>query len=142
MQLQADMGKVMAALAEAIYLKSGLEIRVREAMRMRIAQINQCQACLNFRFPELEAAGINKDFYAAVSDWKNTQALDEKEKLAIDFSERFINDHLNINDDFFAQLKQHFSDTEIYEMSATIAGLLANRRILQVLQIDQSCAIN
>lgn len=77
-----------------------------------------------------------------MSDWKNTQALDEKEKLAIDFSERFINDHLNINDDFFAQLKQHFSDTEIYEMSTTIAGLLANRRILQVLQIDQSCAIN
>lgn len=36
MQLQADMGKVMAALAEAIYLKSGLKIRVREAMRMRI----------------------------------------------------------------------------------------------------------
>lgn len=141
LKLQPAMGNAMAVLADAIYSKSGLDIRVREAIRMRIAQINQCQICLNFRFPELEAAGINESFYSAVADWKKSNLLNDSEKLGIEYAERFIFDHLNIDDTFFDRLTDSFSSKEIYEMTTTIAGLLANGRLMQVLQIEQSCAI-
>jgi alkylhydroperoxidase family enzyme len=40
--LQPDLGGAVAALSDAVYNKSVLHPRVREMVRMRIAQINDC----------------------------------------------------------------------------------------------------
>ncbi|OUS02330.1 hypothetical protein A9Q81_08775 [Gammaproteobacteria bacterium 42_54_T18] len=141
MSLQPAMGKAMATLSEAIYQKSGLDVRIREAIRMRVALLNQCQVCLHYRFPELVEAGIDETFYSEIEQWQESTTFTSEEKLAIEYAERFIGDHLAVDDDFFDALKSAFSDVEIYEMTTTIAALLANGRILQVLQVEQVCAI-
>lgn len=41
-QLAPHMGAGLAAMSEAVYEKSSLDIRVREVARMRIAQLNEC----------------------------------------------------------------------------------------------------
>lgn len=140
--LHPAMGMALAGVSAAIYEKSLLSKREREAVRMRIALINQCQICLGFRFPELQAEGINEEFYRDVSDWRASDAFSQRERLAIEYAERFATDHLNIDDAFVSRLRDHFSDAEIFDLSGVIAGLLANGRILQVLQVDQSCAID
>ena len=40
--LRPELGQPVAELSDAVYSKSGLPARVREAVRMRIAQINDC----------------------------------------------------------------------------------------------------
>jgi alkylhydroperoxidase family enzyme len=40
--LQPTLGKAVAGLSTAVYEGSSLPARVREAVRMRIAQINDC----------------------------------------------------------------------------------------------------
>ena len=40
--LRPELGEPVAALSDAVYRKSQLPARVREAVRMRIAQINDC----------------------------------------------------------------------------------------------------
>jgi AhpD family alkylhydroperoxidase len=140
--LQPDLGKALAGLSEAVYEKSMLDKRVREAVRMRIAQINQCHICLDYRFPELQALGIDEAFYAAVSDWRNATVFSEKEKIAIEFAEKFLLDHLSMDDTFFSRVQQHFTSEDIFDLSAVVAGLMANGRILQVLQVEQACSIN
>ncbi len=141
LSLQPSMGNAMAVLTEAIYSKSDLDIRVREAVRMRIAQLNQCHICLQFRFPELEKNGINEAFYKALDNWRDNPTFSEKEKWAIEYTERFILDHLSIDELFMNKLKDHFSAKETFELTYTIAGLLANGRTLQVLQVDQVCSL-
>ena len=141
MQLQPAMGNAMGVLADAIYNKSSLNIRVREAVRMRIAQLNQCQICLSFRFEGLSEHGIDEAFYAQVESYQQSPIFSAAEKLSIEFAERFTQDHIGIDDAFLDQLKAHFSDTEIYELSVSIAGLIANGRVLQVLQVDQMCTL-
>ena len=141
LSLQPEMGKAMAMLSEAVYQKSGLNVRVREAIRMRVALLNQCQVCLRYRFPELIEAGVDETFYDEIEQWRESTVYSSGEKLAIEYAERFIGDHLAIDNDFFVVLKSVFSDVEIYEMTTAIAALLANGRILQVLQVEQVCAI-
>ncbi len=139
--LQPAFGKAMAGVSDAIYEKSLLDKRVREAVRMRIALINECQLCLGYRFPELQAVGVDEAFYEAVKDWRNSDVFSEKEKTAIEYAERFLLDHTNIDDAFFQRLAQYFSAAEIFDLSAVIAGLLANGRLMQVLQVEHSCAL-
>ncbi len=140
--LQPAFGKALAGLSEAIYEKSILDKRVREAVRMRIAQINQCHICLGYRFPELQAQGVDEAFYAAVGDWRHSEVFSEREKTAIEYAERFLLDHANIDDALFGRLQQHFSAAEIFDLSGVIAGLMANGRILQVLQVETSCSLS
>jgi len=40
--LRPELGQPVAELSDAVYSKSQLPARVREAVRMRIAQINDC----------------------------------------------------------------------------------------------------
>ena len=144
--LQPAIGKALAGLSQAIYEKSIIGLRVREAVRMRIAQINQCQICLAHRFPEqaddFAALHINEDFYAAIADWRDSRLLDEKEKLAVEYAERFATNHLTLDAFFFERLHLYFSDAEIFDLTAVIGGLLANGRLMQVLQVEQGvCAL-
>ncbi len=50
----------------AAYNKSILPTRVREAARMRIAQLNDCTVCLAFRADKVKAQGVGEEFYDAV----------------------------------------------------------------------------
>jgi len=137
MKIQPEMGKAMATLANAIYRESSLDLTVREAVRMRMAQINACSLCENTRFRSAKAQGISEDFYGDVENWRQADRFDERTKLALHYSEAFSDDHLSLDQEFFDTLSQHFTPVEIYELTVTIAGLLANGRTLQVLQIDQ-----
>lgn len=134
-------GKALGVYAAAIYGNIHLSMREREAVRMRIAQINQCQICLGFRFPELQAQGVTEDFYGKVTNWKSSEEFTGREKLAIEYAERFLTDHLNIDESFFVQLNAHFKPEEVFELTGIIAGLMANGRVMQVLQLNQPCAL-
>jgi alkylhydroperoxidase family enzyme len=145
--LQPALGKALAGLSEAIYSQTVVDLRVREAVRMRIAHINECLLCVGFRFPqkkeEFTAMNINEDFYAAIPQWRTSTLFSERERLAIEYAEKFAENHLSIDDNFIAGLGRYFSGAEIFALTTIIAGLMANGRILQVLQVQQdACAMH
>ena len=141
-RLAPAFAQALASYAGAIYGPVRLSMREREAVRMRIAQLNQCQICLGYRFPELEAQGVTEQFYQQVTHWRDNPFFSEREKLALDFTEKFVSDHLKLDQVAFDQLNQHFSAEEMFELTAMIAGLMANGRLMQVLQLNQSCTLN
>ena len=64
--LQPALGTAAMRLVEAAYNESILPVRVREAARMRIAQLNECTVCLAFRADKVKEQGLEEDFYCAV----------------------------------------------------------------------------
>lgn len=141
-RLSPAFGKALGASAGAIYGPIRLSMREREAVRMRIAQLNQCQICLGYRFPELQAQGVTESFYTEVANWKNSREFSARETLAIEYTERFVTDHLRIDEELFARLNAQFTPEEVFELTAIIGGLMANGRLMQVLQLNQPCGIN
>jgi alkylhydroperoxidase family enzyme len=145
--LQPALGKALAGLSEAIYSQTLVDLRVREAVRMRIAHINECLLCVGFRFPQqaeqFAAQQIDEAFYAAIPQWRTSTLFSERERLAIEYAEKFAENHLSIDDSFMAAVHEYYSDAEIFALTTIIAGLMANGRILQVLQVQQdTCAMD
>ena len=136
--LQPEMGKAVARFSHAAYHQSQLPVREREAARMRIAQLNQCKVCLNFRAESVVAQGITEDFYAHVSTAHTDERYSERERLAVDFAERFAIDHTNLDDEFFARLHEHFDDAEILDLTICVAAFLGLGRMMRVLGIDET----
>jgi alkylhydroperoxidase family enzyme len=61
--------------------------------------------------------------------------------LALDYTERFAQDHLSITDELFEDLRRYFTDEEILEITVSAARHLAFGRITQVMHVDLACPV-
>ena len=70
--LSPELGAAVGELAAKVGGKGlALSWRVREAARMRIAQINGCNICMAWRVPALAKHGVDEELYAHVEDPEN-----------------------------------------------------------------------
>src|SRR5580700_6294268 len=95
--LQPALGTAAMRLVDAAYNKSILPPQVREAARLRIAQLNDCTVCLAFRADSVKAQGVNEDFYCQIGPSLDGADLSDQERLAVEYAERFAVDHLSID---------------------------------------------
>ena len=138
--LRPEMGEAVTALSYAVYSKSQLPARVREAARMRIAHVNDCSVCRGWRIPALAEQGVDEELYAHVVE-PDAGDYNEQERLAIEYAERFALDHRSLDDAFFERLRVHFTDREILDLTICIGEWLAFGRLTMVLDLDEACAV-
>ena len=62
--------------------------------------------------------------------------LTPREKLAVQFAELLAVNHKQIDDDFFAALKQAFSAAQIIELGLLIGVFIGYGRLLSVLDLE------
>ncbi len=84
---------------------------------------------------------LTEDMYAHVAMYREREEYSEREKLAIEYAEKFAIDHLSIDDHFFERLKACFTDKEIVELSVSIATFLGFGRMIKVLDLGVSDAL-
>jgi AhpD family alkylhydroperoxidase len=135
-QLRPELLPTVTAMIEGPYKHSRLPAREREAARMRIAELNDCRICRDFRARSARDAGATDDLYAHVGEAHDHSGYTERERLAIDFAERFVLDHQNMDDDFFAPLRAQFADDEILDLTICCAAFLGLGRLLAVLGVE------
>lgn len=135
-----------AQLSSAVYEHSKLPLREFEAARVRIAQINDCSLCLNWRSARdvasraAEADSIDEEFYAQIgnSEW---DGFSEREVLAAEYAALFAENHLAMDDAFWGRMRAAFTDAEIVDLSICVGMWLSQGRLNRVLDIDGPCRI-
>jgi AhpD family alkylhydroperoxidase len=135
--LQPELGTAATRFVHAAYNKSILPTRVREAARIRIAQLNDCTVCLAFRADTVKAQGLDEDFYGAVGSPDDSE-LTEQERLAVEYAERFAIDHASIDDRFIERLRGSFTDPEILDLTICLSAFLGLGRTLRALGITET----
>ena len=140
--LRPELGGMVERMIRGAYQQSVLPAEERELARMRIAEINDCVACSDFRAPSVLGAGIAPDLYANVAAYATYPGYTPRQRLAIEYADRFATDHASIDDAFFGRLRGWFSDEEILDLTLCVAVFLGLGRTLTVLGVDQSCAID
>ncbi|MEU6134025.1 carboxymuconolactone decarboxylase family protein [Nocardioides sp. NPDC047086] len=133
-------GPAAAGLSLAVYEHTTLGLREFEAARLRIAQINGCVFCLDWR-TERDGEKVEDSFAAAVEDWRTTDAFDDRTRLAAEYAERYAIDHHGIDQDFWDRMSAHYTDAEIVELSMCLGSWLAFGRLNHVLGLDATCVL-
>lgn len=135
--LRPEMAGMVHKMITTAYESSKLPAAEREVARMRIAQLNACNACATFRAPSVVEAGVTEEMYQQLDDWRSSAAYTQRQRLAIEYAERFAVDHQRIDDDLFGRLRNHFADDEILDLTLCLAVYLGLGRTLEVLQITE-----
>ena len=140
--LRPEMAGMVDRMIKTAYQRSKLPAVEREVARMRIAQLNDCSACATFRAPSVLDAGVPEDHYAHLDEYRTYAGYTDREKLAVEYAERFAADHRNIDDELFGRLRAHFADDEILDLTLCCAVFVGLGRTLEVLQITDNCPID
>lgn len=102
----------------------GFSVRLLELLRLRVSQINGCAYCIDMHYKEAIAAGETPLRLYSLSVWRDTDFYDAKEQAALAWCEAVtaIYDN-NPTDDLFAEMQQHFKDSEIANLTLAITQI-------------------
>ena len=141
-RLRPEMGAMVGTMVDTVYQHSALPAAEREVARMRIAQLNACGACASFRAPSVTAAGVDEEVYLHLDQADRYPGYTVRQRLAIEFAERFATDHGSIGDELFERLRAVFSDAEVLDLTMCVAVYVGLGRALAVLGIEEHTALD
>ena len=139
-EMVPGIGPAASMFATSVYSDSTLGLREFEAARLKVAQINGCLFCQDWR-TERDGVTVEDSFAAAVTDWRTSDDLDQRARLAAEYAERYALDHHGLDDDFWARMKAHYSDAEIVELTMCLGSWLSFGRLNRVLGLDTACVL-
>lgn len=155
-----EIGAAAANYSRVVYERSLLNIREMEAARIRTADINGCKLCLGMRAARdlpghLERSGgdpsiavtarggpaPDEAFYEAVRNNDPDGILSERERLLVEYADRFGTRPKSMDEDeeFWGRLHAAFSDAEIVDATFSIGSWVALGRLTHILDLDGVC---
>lgn len=139
-EMVEGIGPAAVAFSQSVYDHSTLGLAEFEAARLRVAQLNGCRFCQDWR-TERGGATVDEDFFDEVSAWRTSDRLDARSRLAAEYAERYVADHHGLDDEFWARMRARYDDREIVELSMCIGSWLAFGRLNRVLGLDEACML-
>ncbi len=101
--------------------KDLLGARLVDLVLLRVSQVNGCAYCIDMHWRDLIKMGEDPRHLNAVAGWREAPFFTERERAALRWAELVTDTpHSDTSDEEFAQLRTHFSDEEIAELSFVI----------------------
>ncbi|MFD3508580.1 carboxymuconolactone decarboxylase family protein [Nocardia sp. NPDC058666] len=139
-EMVPGIGIAAAGFSLSVYEHSTLGLREFEAARLRIAQINGCLFCQDWR-TERDGRKVEAEFADAVSQWRTTELFDDRTRLAAEYAERYATDHHGLDEPFWTRMLAQYTQAEVVELSMSIGSWLAFGRLNRVLGLDTVCVL-
>jgi len=119
---------------------------LKELCRVKIAFDHTCGYCGTVRSTAAQEAGLTEEKIQEVWDFQSSTVFSEREKLALRFADYLKHDLSKADDDaFYAQLREHFSASEIVELGLWCAenvGAGSFVRTLNIITWAEACELN
>ena len=124
-----EISKGLVAFGGAMKSHRSLPDKLVELVRLRVAFHNQCRSCMAIRYQDGVDAGIDEDLVCSLEKPQEADDLSDAEKAAIEYGELFATNHLAIDDSIYENLREHFSEAGIVELSITVAWFVGFGRL-------------
>jgi AhpD family alkylhydroperoxidase len=130
MEPRMDFTKYAQEAQKALYAlekylgTSGLDHKLIHLLKMRASQINGCAFCIDMHSKDARALGETEQRLYALDAWRETPFYAEEERAALEWVEAItLVSETHVPDQAFDQLKKHFSEKEIVDLTL-LAGLI------------------
>jgi len=80
--------------------------------------------------------GVTAEKILDIPNYQNSLLFTESEKTALEYADRITITELDVSEQFFAQVRNYYSDDEIVELTATIAWENCSSKFNRALRVD------
>ena len=109
---------------------ASIDAKMRALIELRISQVNGCVYCVDLHATEARKAGETQQRLDCLAVWRECRFFDEDERVALAWAEAVTLVSSNgAPQNLFDNLKEHFSDEQIVDLTMIIAQMNAWNRL-------------
>ena len=109
---------------------SSLDRLLVHLVKLRASQINGCAFCIDMHWKDAKAAGESDQRLYGLDAWRESPYYTDRERAALAWTEavtRLVDGQ--VPDEVYAQVREHFSEKELVDLTWAIAAINAWNRI-------------
>jgi AhpD family alkylhydroperoxidase len=114
---------------EKALAESDLDHTIKHLVKIRASQINGCAYCNDMHTKDARAEGETEQRIYALSAWRETPFFNDKERAALDWTEKVTRVSNGVHDEDFEAVREHFDEKELVDLTWAIASINAWNRI-------------
>ncbi len=123
MEIWAHKPKLMIAMGKfngAIRKPGALEERIRNLCELKGAAMIGCEFCVDLGSQICRNTGFSDEELLAIPRYKSSELFNEREKVALDYTVGVMRTPVEVTDELFAKLQEHFATEQIVELTALL----------------------
>ena len=123
MEIWAHQPKMMMAMGkfnQAIRKGKSIDERLKNLAELKGAQMIGCEFCVDLGSQICRNSGFSDDELLALTRYRQSDLFTEREKVALDYTVAVMRTPVEVTDELFARMQQHFSDKQIVELTALL----------------------
>jgi alkylhydroperoxidase family enzyme len=122
-EIWAHQPKMMTAMGkfnQALRKGRTVEERIKNLCELKGAQMIGCEYCVDLGSQICRNSGFSDQELLALPRYGSSDLFPEREKAALDFTVAVMRTPVEVTDELFARVQQHFSDEQLVELTALL----------------------
>jgi 4-carboxymuconolactone decarboxylase len=123
MEIWAHQPKMMMGMGrfnQAVRKGKSVDERLKNLVELKGAQMIGCEYCVDLGSQICRNSGLSDDELLALPRYGHSDLFTDREKLALDYTVAVMRTPVEVTDELFAHLKEHFSDEQLVEITALL----------------------
>jgi AhpD family alkylhydroperoxidase len=123
MEIWAYQPKMMMGMGkfnQAVRKGKSIDERLRNLLELKGAQMIGCEFCVDLGSQICRHSGFSEEELLALARYRQSDLFSEREKLALDYTVAVMRTPVEVTDELFARLQEHFSDKQLVEITALL----------------------
>jgi AhpD family alkylhydroperoxidase len=108
------------SMADERFSKS-VDEHIKNLARLRSAQLIGCEWCLDFGSYLAQKAGTSAEQLRELASWRECRLFGPLERLVLEYTEAMTRTPVQVSDELFARLRDHFEERQIVELTMVVA---------------------
>jgi alkylhydroperoxidase family enzyme len=117
----------MGRFNQAIRKGKTVSERIRNLVELKGAQMIGCEYCVDLGSQICRHSGLSDDELLALPRYQSSDLFTDAEKAALDYTVGVMRTPVDVTDQVFARLREHFSDQQIVEITALLTLVNVDR---------------
>jgi AhpD family alkylhydroperoxidase len=121
MEIWAHRPKMMIGMGkfnQAVRKGKSVDERLKNLVELTGAQMIGCEFCVDLGSQICRNSGCSDEELLALPRYRQSGLFTDREKLALDYTVAVMRTPVEVTDELFAQMKEHFSDEQLVEITA------------------------
>jgi AhpD family alkylhydroperoxidase len=95
--------------------------RLKVLAELKAATMSTCEYCIDIGSTIARRAGVSEAQLLALPRYRDSEEFDALEKLVLDYAVAMSRTPVEVSDELFASLREHFDDSQLVELTNVIA---------------------
>src|SRR5713101_3321627 len=117
---QPKMMSGMGKFQQAVRKGHTVDERLKNLVELKGAQMIGCEYCVDLGAQICRNSGFSDEELLALPRYNSSELFNEREKVALDYTVAVMRTPVEVTDELFAKLQEHFTTEQIVELTALL----------------------